>query len=164
MSVQTTRTCYIVPIFRVPGIPVMNPSIIARWHVTEQIANDASGGQVGLTGVFTDSLTLFQGHALWDLRFYMIENGSTNMSTAWLDLSTGERSTGMAATGGLYYSHQLSVSGVPRILSHYPLMTDFKWGMGNLIPPQVSIYMTPNTNGVNTRIAFGGYIYDERMI
>lgn len=163
MSVTRARQAYIIPIFRDPADP-KKYSLIARWHSSEVIAGDATGGTWNLNVNLSNAAAIYGQHGLWSINWFCYGPGAALASLyGYLVLGIFERSTGGTANTQHVQSHE---DDDTYIRSHAQMCPDFKWRFSDDLtsPSQVSIVVGPNTNLYQMQISCGGYIWDERYI
>ena len=165
MSVTQTKTIYINPIFRVPGAQVFNPSILGRYHSSNSITGDGTGGVYIFGHVFQAVMGMFGPHALFDVRMVDIWVSTGLAAGAYYvaSVDSRERTNSPGAFGYTWNGSIANASGLV-FSEHYIPDFKFKFSDDPTIPTQFNIAVSPNTNAVVCSTQLAGYIYDERYI
>lgn len=162
MSVSSTKSVYIVPIPRTPGVQVFNPSIVGRWHIADQLTGDATGGTYNFSALVGDARAMFGVHTLIDINYcncYLLGAGATGLN--WY-FDSYERSTGGLFNPplGWHTAQAAYPSNIDTIAPSFKFKVSEEAASSSLI----RVVLTPNVNGTPAVFCAAGYFYDERLL
>lgn len=171
MSVTQIMSNYITPIFREPGLPVFNPSILARWHATFALTGDGSGGYYYFSAYFQNVPGMFGNKCLWDLRVAnFVSMAAIGTAWAYIDMGPIERSTEPVVGVPCFITGNLTCvtigNSAMASFSQCNQWEGMKYRFSDSpgLSSQVNLYVGVNTNLVQVKAHMAGYIFDERYI
>lgn len=153
----------LVPLFRYPEIPKVNPSIIGRWHGTGYFGGDGTGGACVQTWYMENLYKSFGQFARWNIKFvHMGADTALAGSSVGLHIYTGESSS----DSNQPINWDVRLRDDARRLYNDSNLPDYDFGYSRdpTYPTSIEMNIYPNTNGVIYNCSIGGYIVDERML
>jgi len=163
MSVSLARQVRFSPVFRTPGMPQFNPSIIARYLGIGRLVCDATGTTATISFGLGSIGELYGSHALWDIQWLncCYDNGVGAAVNLTFEIRTFEADGVTGFRGSWGGSISLGTFGhnfqtIPPVMKYRT--SDF---VGS---PSVINFIGTNENTNVFQAAVSGFIYDERMI
>lgn len=162
MSVTRFADATVYPIFREPGLPQNNPSILGRVFGMALIPGDASGGSVQAYFRVPNLSGVFGSHALLQIDTWSGRVAPVAVATTYFDFDVAGSELDIDGSSFVSYHVEHSVAAgsagpvgpiVPKALVK-----------GAAADIYVLIYITPNTNGGAHYMSFHALVLDERMI
>jgi hypothetical protein len=168
LSVTVTDAPYIKPIYRVPGLPVEQPSLLSKWDFIKSLTGDASGGFYQITIQFPARQFLpFGQFSCWSLNHFNVYLSSA-VVTPWASMRINPYERANDATLFTSHAYTIPMDAVSNMLVT-SLMNAFqkaRFGFSDTGANSTNILFLvgPNTAAVGCYVVASGFIYDERLM